>query len=542
MKKFFSILLCCVVMLSLLAGCQNEKNGETDPVISGTTPEVTGPTAPVVENDFLETGMLAQGQSVTLTADTLNGDLQWTSSDANRASVDANGTVTALSGRGSVTVTAAAGDKTQSWDIALCEQTEFGSVSLGSSNEKLTIGVWNGAFHWFDDTYMQLMADAGIDLLIGVKDQWIWEGDGAPMLDDAQKYGVSIIADLRDWDGESVPEYAEHPALKGFLLFDEPSSSQFEHLKNLKDNFEAVMPEKDMFFVNLFPEACSYESLFGNNYDPVRVDYEKFYLDYFLETVDPVCLSYDGYALMEGGYIRTSYFHNFDIAAYKAKQRNIPFWYTLCSSGHWTTDGRYVTPTDKELRWQMLLGMTYGADTLNHYVLTSPTEGDDNMLQYASWQPTPVYDYVKTVNQEFLAWDDIYMSYEWVGTAALNAGEKTENGNLMLTSLECDIPFTETGVLTGAESDQDLLIGVFQRDGSNAYMVTNAGSAKLSEHWQLYDFAMTDAQVKLQLADGDYRCVAVINRGSICYVPVNSDHTVNITVGAYDGAFIIPII
>lgn len=540
-KKILSIFLCCVVMLTLLAGCGNDQPVTTEPTASATEPDVTAPAAPIVNNDFAETGMLAQGQSVALTADTLTGQAQWSCSDVTRATVDENGTVTALTDRGTVTVTATAGDKTQSWEIPLCQQTAFGSVSLNTSDDKLTVGVWTGAFNWFDDTYMKLMADAGINLLVGVKDKWIWEGDGAPMLDTAQEYGVSIIADLRDWDGETVPEYTQYPALKGFLLYDEPASPQFENLASLKDAFQAVMPEDKLFFVNLFPEACAYEALFGDDYDPVRVDYEKFYLDYFLETVEPACLSYDGYGLMEGGYIRVSYFHNFDIAAYKAKQRNIPFWYTLCSSGHYTTDGRYVTPTDKELRWQMALGMTYGSDTLTHYVLASPTEGDDNMLQYASWQPTEIYDHVKTVNQEYLAWDDIYMSYEWVGTVALDANNENRK-NLMLDALECDIPFAESGVLTGAESDQDLLIGVFQKDGSNAYMVTNAGSAELSEHWQLYDFTMADAQVKLQLAEGTYRCAAVINRGSITYVPVNADNTVSIAVGAYDCAFVIPII
>lgn len=538
MKKVLSVMLAALLLLSA-AGCGQKEQLSTDP--TPTAPPPTAPNKPVINNQFEATGMLAQGQSVTLMADRLSGEITWSSSDPARLTVDAAGTVTALTGRGTVTVTAAAGDQVQSWQIPLCEQTPYGSVSLESSDEILTIGVWNGAFNWFDETYMKLMYDAGINLLIGVKDKWIWEGDGAPMLDLAQQYGISIIADLRDWDGETVPEYADYPALKGFLLFDEPSSPQFDYLAALKDQFETVMPEALMFYVNLFPEACSYESLFGNDYDPVFVDYEKYYQNYFMDTVKPEVLSYDGYALQEGGYIRTSYFHNFDVAGYKAKQEGVPFWYTLCTSGHWTTDGRYVTPTDQELRWQMLLGMTYGAKALNHYVLVSPAEGDDNMLQYASWQPTEIYDYVKQVDQEFLTWDDIYMSYEWVGTAALDAGVKNGRGNLMLTSLEYDLPFDQTGILTGAQSNEDLLIGVFQKNGENAYLVTNAGSAALSNQWYRYQFEMADAQVTLQLAEGDYQCVAVINRGQISYVPVNEDHTVNISVPAYDGVFVIPV-
>jgi hypothetical protein len=323
------------------------------------------------------------------------------------------------------------------------------------------------------------------------------------------------------------------------LLYDEPASPIFQDLAAKKEQFHAVMPEDLMFFVNLFPESCGYESLFGDNYHSSKVDYEKFYQDLFMDTVKPSVLSYDGYPLQEGGTIRSTYFHNFDIAAHRTKQDQIPFWYTLCSSGHWTTDGRYVTPTDKELRWQMALGMTYGAKALNHYVLASPTEGDDNMLSYAVWEPTAVYDAVKKVNLEYMSWDDIYMSYDWVGTAKVYATGKLPN--IMLTTLEYDIPLTEAGTLTGAESTEHLLIGVFEKDGENGYMITNAGSVKESDKWKQYAFEMKDAKVKLTLEEGEYQCAAVISQGKITYVPVNEDNTVSISVGAYEGVFVIPI-
>ena len=537
-KKIIVWLLLAALVLST-AGCADDPNPTQPPTT--TQPPVS---QTVQNNDFERTGMLAAGQSVTLTADQLpqGGEVVWSSSDIARATVDANGTVTALADRGTVTVTATSGENTQSWQIPLCQQTPFGSICLDCSNEKLTIGIWNGAFHWFDETYTKLMADAGISLLIGVKDKWIWEGDGSSMLDTAQKYGVSILADLRDWDGETVPEYVNYPALKGFLMYDEPPSPKFEELAMLKDQFEMIMPDHLMFFVNISPEACSYEFLYGDDYNPLQVDYETYYLKNFMDTVKTEYLSYDGYGLQEGGYIRISYFHNFDVASQKAKQDGVPFWYTFNSSGHWTTDGRYVAPTDQELRWQMLLGMTFGADTLNYYVLTSPEEDDENMLQYASWEPTAIYDYAKQVNPEFLAWDDIYMHYDWVGTAQYDAGVEQGKSNPMLNSLEYMLPFTQTGVMTGVQSDEDLLIGVFQKNNQNAYLVTNAGAATKSQYWYRHNFEMKDTQVSLQLTEGDYLCAAVINRGQIRYVQVNADNTVDFTVSAYDGVFVIPIL
>lgn len=540
MKKIISSLLLCGILLSFAACGENQPEISTDAIDDGTTQPISTEGGPVLENDFSQTGMLATGQSVQLTTE-LSGDITWSVSDPEKATVDSQGVVTAQQDRGTVDVIASSGDKTENWTIRLCQKTQFGSVALNSVNDKLTIGVWNGNFQWFDETYSKLMADAGINLLIGVKNKWIWEGDGAPMLDLGQQYGISYLVDLREWDGYTVPEYVDHPALIGFVMFDEPNAPHFTQLVELKKQFEAVMPENLMFFVNLFPEACSYESVFGYNYDPNYTDYEQHYQNLFVDMLDPACLSYDAYALQEGGYIRHSYYHNFDVAAYKAKNEGIPFWYTLCTSGHWTTDGRYVTPTDKELRWQMALGMTYGAKALNHYVLSSPDEGDENMLEAFSWEPTQIYYHVKQVNLEYLAWDDIYLSYDWVGTAALDSNIPAKWGNQMLTSLEYDLSFDETGILTGAESDQDLLIGVFEKNGQNAYMVTNAGDCKNSDRWLRYFFEMDDAAVTLQLAQGDYQCAAVISRGHIQYVPVNADYTVSISVPAYEGVFVIPI-
>ena len=357
------------------------------------------------------------------------------------------------------------------------------------------------------------------------------------VLERAEEFGVSVIADLRDWDGESIPEYVDNPYLKGFLMFDEPCATDFETLAALQKKFNAVMPEDKMFFVNLFGAACAYEALFGEDYNPIQVDYEEFYLKYFTETVDAECISYDAYPLQEGGYIRSAYYYNFDVASHRAKELGTPFWYTLLSSGHNTTDGRYVTPTDQELRWQMAMAMTYGAENLTHYVYTTNEDGYAPIVSYGDFQPTAIYDDVKTVNLEFRAWEDIYMSYEWVGTARVEADKE----NALMDKLEYHIPFADAGVLTDVESSENLLVGVFENNGRNAYMITNAGSTSDCDLWLRENFEMEDAQATLQLKDGDYRCVAVIQGGQITYVPVGADNTVSVAVNAYDGIFVIPV-
>lgn len=525
MKKLLCFMIAALLLLT--AGC-----GKTEPAADPTDPVQPGETAPV------DTGLTATpGETLTLNADGLSGEISWSSSNPAAAKVDQSGNVQALQSRGQVTITATAGDQEQKWEVSLCEKTEFGNVSLLSGDEKLSIGVWNGSYHVFDLEHMEYLSDAGIDLIIGINERWL-DGTGMEgVLERAEEFGVSIIADLRDWDGESIPEYVDNPYLKGFLMFDEPCATDFETLAALQKKFNAVMPEDKMFFVNLFGAACAYEALFGEDYNPIKVDYEEFYLKYFTETVDAECISYDAYPLQEGGYIRSAYYYNFDVASHRAKELGTPFWYTLLSSGHNTTDGRYVTPTDRELRWQMAMAMTYGAENLTHYVYTTNEEGYVNMVSYGDFEPTAIYEDVKTVNLEFRAWEDIYMSYEWVGTARVEADKE----NALMDKLEYDISFKKTGVLTGVESTENLLVGVFENNGSNAYMITNAGSTSDCDLWLRENFMMEDAQVTLQLKDGDYRCVAVIQGGQTTYVPVGADHTVSVTVNAFDGIFVIPV-
>lgn len=517
-KMFYRIAaMLLAVMLLALCGCSNSQQPET----------------PKQEADY----KVVKGETVALTT-SLTGDVQWHSPRPEYATVDRNGNLTALKDRGTVTIVASVDGQIDSITVELCSQSEFGPVHLESGDEKLVIGAWNGSYHDFDDFRLDMMAQAGITLLVGVEERWMSLYTMDEMLSLAQEYGVSVITNLRDWDGESIPDYVNNSGLMGFLMYDEPCATEFEKLAELKKKFDAVMPEDTLFYVNLFPEGCAYEDLYGDPYDPLKVDYEKHYSNLFMDTVVADMMSVDAYPLQEGGYIRQSYVHCLEVVAQKAKSEGVPFWYTLCTSGHSTTDGRYGTPTEEELRWQMCMGLTYGAEYLLHYVLAShETDDYECMLEYGTWEPTPLYDDVYKVDAEFLSWQDIYMSYDWVGTARIDVGQK----NPLLQELEYDLGMDQAGVLTKVKADGDLLVGVFEKDGKNAYMITNTGDTSKCDLWLRLNHTTADVQATLQLADGSYQCVAVIQNGQIRYVPVNTDNTVDITVDAYNGVFVIPV-
>ena len=426
--------------------------------------------------------------------------------------------------------------------------TEFGEVLLPNSTDNLTIGMWNGSYHVFEHKQLQELQAAGITKIVGIDTQWIGTTDVNAWLDRVYSYGIRVVFDLRSWDGETVPSYASHPGVLGFLMYDEPSTQQFDELAALKAKFDAIDAfDGKLFYVNLLASCVADSSLFGDGYNKSQTDYDTYYVTEFLDKLDIQVLSWDNYSLISNADdttdkgIRTDYFYNFEVMASKASD-NLPLWYIMLSAGH--TSGAegtvYNTPTAEELRWQMAVALTYGVQNIDHYVYVSHADDYSSMVEYETWEPTALYYDIKDVNNEYLSWDNIFMAYDWVGVGKYSANNK----DTMLDQLGNCLTLSNYGI-SSISASENTLVGVFEHNGQNAYMVTNAGST--STGWFTgyvgdgREFNMADSTVTLTLDDADYKCVAVINNGEISYVAVNNNQ-VTLNVEAYEGVFVIPIL
>ena len=425
--------------------------------------------------------------------------------------------------------------------------TEFGEVLLANSTDKLNIGMWNGSYHVFEDKQLKELQDAGITKIVGIDTQWIGTTDVNAWLDRVYSYGISVVFDLCGWDGVTVPSYASHPGVLGFLMWDEPCVTDFDTLADLKTKFDELMPAGKLFYVNLLASCVADSSLFGENYSTSQTDYDQYYVTEFLNKLDIEVLSWDNYSLISQADdttakgIRTDYFYNFEVMASKAND-NMPLWYIMLSAGH--TSGAentiYNTPTAEELRWQMAVAMTYGVQNIDHFVYVSHESDFSSMVEYETWEPTDLYYDILTVDNEYLAWDNIFMAYDWVGVGKYSAN----TNDTMLDQLKNPLDWTQHGI-SSISASENLLVGVFDHNGDKAYMVTNAGSTSTS--WFSGDvgdgreFNMADSTVTLTLDAADYKCVAVINNGEISYVAVENN-TVTLDVEAYEGVFVIPVL
>ena len=208
------------------------------------------------------------------------------------------------------------------------------------TDQTCTISVWAGSWSDFTNKRLNELRIAGVNTIIGVNPEYVDQKDMQQLLDNAAHYGMKIIPDLRGWDGETVPDYANHPAVAGFLMFDEPSASDFDNLSVLKTKFDALMPEDKQFYVNLHPQSSS-------RFQLGTTDYADGYVGAFVDAIDPDELAVDIYPISTKG-IKKIYFENLAILAAKAREKGIPFQLTILSAGHRSGSDTFVTQPDGE--------------------------------------------------------------------------------------------------------------------------------------------------------------------------------------------------
>ena len=469
-------------------------------------------------------------------------------------------------------------------------------VYADESGETLFVGVWNGSYHFSDAAKIKELADAGYTLILHVNP--IMGHDNIEtflaVLDKAYEYGVSLMVDPRTYradmegylqwsgnindaqkyqDGSSVTktfspaEYLTHPAIVGVVGWEEPNEDTIttDGLNAIEEAFKASrgsIGRDDLeFFVNFLPR-------WGDN----STDFDG-YLDGYADKLDNQSISLDDYALVRNSsdalYIRKSYFETLAVATAKAKAEGVPFWYTLLSCAHKTedTEYHYTAPTAEEIRWQMAVGMAFGAQNLTHYTYTShDTENyTSTMVEYGTFETTALFDTIAGVNAEYRAWDAIYRNYTWQGFKALNFG-KTGNSlfnyttNALMYNLESKTgvtyyDYTKNGLksvdmTSGNNTDtthnsKDLLVGTFQdANGNNAFMITNAGSAvntssSTNEYYVNLAYSNVAFDVKLTF-DSGYVGAWIINKGVKTYQAL-TDNALTLNVAAWDGVFVIPV-
>ena len=438
---------------------------------------------------------------------------------------------------------------TDAWSVEQVTESKDENVA----KNRLNIGFWNGNYHFDSVSKLQTIADMGINVLICVNP--VWNPNWNNILDATLDMGIQFIVDPRSydsvnggylpWDG-TCPSYANHPAVMGFFIYDEPNTTKFDDVAAALQQFKSVMPQDKIFFVNLLSGACGLEGLYGpGSYsESLASKYEDNYVNVFAEKVDADVYSFDSYPLFVDGDIRKSYFCSFDVWSYRSKQDDIPLWYTLLACAHDSGDAGkiYVTPNKEQIRWQMSVGLSYGVDGLMGYLYAHSADGNyvamaDNSGNIINQQ---LYDDYSDVVKEYRNWDEEYKDFVWQGTAYHDEGST----NMMFQNLKHKINLSTYS--TSVTSSEDLLIGVFKNKYTDrtGYMITNAGSAPRSNLYSYtrynynLPFSYTDSNVTITF-DDTYKGVYIYEDGVKRYQAINSN-SLTLVVKQLDGVFVIP--
>jgi len=217
-------------------------------------------------------------------------------------------------------------------------------------------------------------------------------------LDACQAAGLkAIVSDQRvggyDWQKvdakdarkrvtELIHEVRNHPAVFGYYLRDEPSASFFPGLATVgsvvKELHPGVWP-----YINLFPNYADASQLGTKTYDE--------YLEKFIETCKPPILSYDHYALFEGGAMRGEYFANLESVRRAALKHKLPFWQIVLSLGCLN----FREPSMTDMRFQVFTSLAYGAHGLAYFKYFTPAS---IFCCGSKLLPTPISQAVPGIN------------------------------------------------------------------------------------------------------------------------------------------------
>jgi hypothetical protein len=194
-----------------------------------------------------------------------------------------------------------------------------------------------------------------------------------------------------------VAQVKGHPALFGYYLRDEPGAGIYPGLRRWSRALRAADIAAQPY-INLFPNYATREQLGVETYEE--------YVEAFLRTVEPPFLSYDHYALMEGGKLREGYFQNLEIIRAAALRQGIPFWNIVLANAHFS----HTEPTSAGLRFQVYTTLAYGGRGISYFTYFTPDRGNYRLAPIDQFgEKTPTWAMLRQVNLQILSLGPTYV-------------------------------------------------------------------------------------------------------------------------------------
>lgn len=336
---------------------------------------------------------------------------------------------------------------------------------------------------------------------------------------------------------EAVAYYKDDAALYGHLIEDEPVLNEIDVCKLALKRYKMVFPDK-VGLVNLCPIIGRAADFTDENWNSEECTAWEYYLDKWLEgetTTDYI--SYDHYPLLGSNStgktsIEPTFIVSMQYVAQRAKATNREMWTYLQSIGY---GGANRIPTSAaDISFQAYTFLAYGGKQISWFCYWSPIRYDglthftEAMIELDGTK-TAVYDYVKEINREILAFDDIYDNFEWQGSMTKVGRENAmgENDNFEYVA---KYVMTSHPRIEKYTAEQDTLIGVFKDKAGkeDGFMVVN------------FTDPAKNLSNKIEITFKDTNYAAVVVDGELTTIKLNNG-VLKLNLDSGDGAFVIPL-
>jgi len=185
---------------------------------------------------------------------------------------------------------------------------------------------------------------------------------------------------------ELISQVRNHPAVFGYYLRDEPTASFFPGLATVSGIVRELHPGV-WPYINLFPNYADASQLGVKTYDG--------YVEKFIEACQPPIVSYDHYAILEGGGMRGEYFANLESVRRATAKHKLPFWQIVLSVGCLN----YREPSAADMRFQVYTSLAYGARGLAYFKYFTPAVGNFRNGPIDQFgHETPMWQIMRQVN------------------------------------------------------------------------------------------------------------------------------------------------
>ncbi len=326
-------------------------------------------------------------------------------------------------------------------------------------------------------------------------------------------YGKYFNVMLSDCD------YATSTAFAGHFFADEPSLAEMKQLVAAVSEYKKYVPNGEPF-INLLP--CE-SKLSQSNYK----NYLDYYFDNLAETLGYISFDHYPYGAEQG--IGEMYLWNLEEICYRAKAKNIDVRGFVWSNLKANEYHRGITSIG-DLRLQIYTNLAYGVDEMAYFVYSS--NGDSNtstgaLVNYQTGKKSNAYTWAKAVNNEVLAFENVYGAYAWQGVMTFGNNDQFSALTHALTSNErIKSVNAQSDVLVGVFSDKD---GIYEYGAKDGFMVVNYADPSVVK---------TKNTVTIQFEDCTR--IMVCRNGKINTVDA-ANGIIELETTAGEGVFLVPL-